>query len=611
MIRWLGVMLLLCLLCGCADTSLQTPAEPTQEQTEPATQVQTDPGIYVPESAVESQTGGAVKLYAMGLDDYTGILTMGEDLLLFEEGSLTLLTGDGLVEFTTVKIPGLPSPDSGLVQIQEDGVAYFEEDSKCIVFLGSNLRETMRLHLPEEMVGSAYLAPDWATVYYCTDSDIRVLDMKTGISRLLKEQGAAKQSITGVLLEGTVLRCSTQQTDGSTKTVLISTQTGEQLYEGDFLSGMFSGEKRYFLQVGDSSVPELLFGDTEGDVSCLWPAGDPVAYWVMPGCKTVVAVRAEDGAVVLDHYVLETGLRSASVRLEGLEEVHDFTASESGTVWFCSGEDLYRWDPEKSPAQDEAVYTQPRYLREQPDEEGLAAVQTAAAELEQLYQVELLLHSEAEGVAPWDYSFDTEYIPQAYHKALATLSSAMAQFPESFFTNAAERSANGKLTIVLVRGIYGTPEKGTLASAPGVQYWLDGKLYIALSMGQSLERYFYHEMGHVIDTVVLSKTKYFYEWEKLNPPEFEYDNDYITNQDRQDTQYLQDADRWFIDMYSMSFAVEDRSRIFEYACLPGNEAYFASETMQNKLQRVCTGIRRAFGLRNDPSTFLWEQYLQS
>ncbi len=599
--RLLSLLLLICLLWGCSANQVDQ-----EEPTEPATQEQTDPGTYDPQNPIESQTGGAVKAYLPDMTNCTGILAMGEDLLVFRGESLTLLTGQQLTEFTTVELPGLPSPDSGLVQAHDDGVAYYNEKEKSIVFLGKNLRETARLHLQDDVVGGVYLSPDWQMAYYCTAEDVCALDMQTGISRLLKEHSGAGKTVTGIFLSGRAIRCTSKLEDGTVKTVLLSAETGEQIHEGDYLASLATGEDWYFLQMQDSSVPEWLIGEGRGDATCLWPAGDPVEYWILPGCDGIVTLRYEDGAAVLDQYMFETGLRTASVRLAGLNEIHDLSVSSAGEMFFCSGETVYRWTPGTSPAEDETVYAVPRYNPKRPDEDGIAAAQTAAKELEKRYKVDLLLHSEADGVTPWDYRFETEYIGKAYEKAIAELNKIMAGFPEGFFATAAEKSANKKLSIVLVRGIYGG---NSVESAPGVQYWLDGKLYIALSMGDTFERYFYHEMGHVIDTVVLSKTKYFYEWEKYNPPGFEYDNDYIANLDRKDTQYIRAADRWFIDMYSMSFAVEDRSRIFEYASLPGNEAYFTSPNMKKKLQQVCTGIRRAFGLRNDPNTFLWEQYL--
>lgn len=599
--RLLWLFLVMFLLCGCSDNKNEQEAP-----TEPATQVQTDPGTYDSQNPIESQTSGAVMAYKPDLTNCTGILAMGEDLLVFRGESLTLLTGQQLTEFTTVELTGLPSPGSGLVQARDDGVVYYNAKEKSIVFLGKNLRETACLRLQDDVVGGVYLSPDWQMAYYCTKEDVCALDMQTGISRLLKEHSGAGKTVTGIFLEGRAIRCSSKQADGTEKTVLLSTETGEQIHEGDFLTSLATGADWYFLQVQECSVPEWLIGQRRDEASCLWPAGDPMKYWILPDCDGIVTLRYEDGAALLDKYLFDTGLRTAAVRLEGLTDIRDLSVSTNGEMFLCDGESAYRWAPEKSPANDEKVYTAARYSEKRPDETGIAAAQTVAKELENRYKVDLLLHSEADGVVPWDYRFETEYIGKAYEKAMEKLEQIMAGFPEGFFATAGEKSANQKLSIVLVRGIYGGD---TMESAPGIQYWLDGKMYIALSMGESLERYFYHEMGHVIDTVVLSKTKYFYEWEKLNPAGFQYDNDYIKNQDRKDDRYLKAADRWFIDMYSMSFAVEDRSRIFEYASLPGNEEYFKSPNMQKKLQRVCTGIRRAFGLRKDPNTFLWEQYL--
>ena len=605
---WTGVLLLLAvLLCGCNNTSPE--ATSTAPGTTPATQEQTAP--QQTQEATEGQQQQALTAFSLESDKCTGIATMGADVLLFEKDTLTILNGTTLEQEVTAQIPGIPAPDSGLVKVREDGVAYFDAAQKCIVYLGVNLSETLRLQLPEDMIGTACLSPDWSMVYYCTDSAVRALDMSTGVSHLVKEQTAHFQSVTGVLLDGAVLRCTEQKADGTVRTALLSAETGELLYEGSALSGMISGEDRYFLCVDHKSVTEMVFGTPDGKPQVLWAAAQDMLVGVLPNADGVVIARQEKDGLWVDRYDLTTGLRTAMVCLGQQEEVCGFAADiKNGVLWLHSGQMLYRWEPALSPSGDTMVYTASRDTREQPNEAALVAVQQASLELEERYQVELLLWKEAEQVTPWDYTFDTEYLAQAYDKAFDTLNRVMAQFPENFYVQAAERSANKKMTIVLVRGIYGAPENGTLASAGGIQYWLDGNLYMALSMGDELERYFYHEMGHVIDTRVLSTSTAFYEWEKLNPPSFQYDNDYIANQDRQDEQYLRDSDRWFIDTYSMSFAVEDRSRILEYASLPGNEAYFQSSIMQQKLQRICTGIRQAFGLETDERQFVWEQYLK-
>ena len=186
------------------------------------------------------------------------------------------------------------------------------------------------------------------------------------------------------------------------------------------------------------------------------------------------------------------------------------------------------------------------------------------------------------------------------------LQQALEHFPKDFFRKAAAWTEN-PLHIVLVRGIYGEPDEGTLSSAPSVFYQLEGKLHLALSLWSDLERAFYHGAAHLIETPILSNCTAYYEWNTMNPEGFLYDNDYIANQNRQDEQYLQPGNQYFIDMYSMSFATEDRARILEYACLPGNEGYFSSPVLQEKLKRIAGGIRKTFDLPE--GSYLWEQYL--
>ena len=535
---------------------------------------------------------------------------MGQNLLLVEGDRLTLFDADSKTPVTTQKVDGLPSLDSGLIWAREDGVAYYHESSRGIVFLNRSLRHVFTLELPEDAIGSAWLSPDWSTVYYATTKAIRALDMNSGASRLLKEQGSAWQSISGVFFNGTALRCEAKQTDGSLRISLISAQNGALLQENPQLDTLVGQGDWYFLSPDVTCVPQLIFGKADQEARYLWPKDEITDWWPLAEQGLIVTARNTEEKTVLDCYSMETGLRYAVLYLPEKMEINHVTTNGNGILWFCSGETLYRWNPTCANTVDKNDYTAPIYTRENPNEEGLAQVEAAAQKLEQKYGIHLVFGEDALSVMPWDYTFDTEFIPQAYLKALQVLTDAMANFPDHFFTKAADRTKTGVLTIVLVRGVHGTTEHHTLPSVDGVHYWLKGDPYVALSLSGDLERYFYHEMGHVIDSRVLSTTAAFYEWHTVNPEGFQYDRDYLANQDRQDFQYLQDADRWFIDMYSMSFEVEDRSRIFEYACLPGNEGYFASPNIQVKLKRICDGIRQSFGLKKDPQQFLWEQYLK-
>ncbi len=146
--------------------------------------------------------------------------------------------------------------------------------------------------------------------------------------------------------------------------------------------------------------------------------------------------------------------------------------------------------------------------------------------------------------------------------------------------------------------------------AEGVQFWDPYGPYVVLAAGDTLEGAFYHEMFHIIDSKVLSNTRVYYQWDDLNPEGVGYFGDYVSYLEADLEEYLQDENRAFIDAYSTCFAKEDRARVMEYACQPGNEHYFQSETMQAKLNTLCAGIRKAFKLEKYEEPLLWEQYLK-
>ena len=214
--------------------------------------------------------------------------------------------------------------------------------------------------------------------------------------------------------------------------------------------------------------------------------------------------------------------------------------------------------------------------------------------------------TEAAELAPSDHVFEPEFLTQAYDQFLPELEQALASLPQEFY----EKTVwEGKLRIAVVRYMTGDTEQGSLETSTNLQYWIGKEPVIALAMGSDTMRNFRHAMAHLIDTQVLSKSSAFYEWNALNPEGFAYDNNYITNADRTDTTYIEGENRYFIDLFSMSYAKEDRARIFEYACMPGNEELFEAPVLQEKLRRICEGIREVFHLQGVEEKFPWEQYL--
>jgi len=592
--KWCLLLALLIFLSGCAaQTDSDEYTDPSQaEPTEPSGTV-----LYDGDHKIETQTGGAVKAYLLGERECLGMAPMGEDWLLFGKDRLILLMGEELEEVLTVNVPNIPLPSSGMVQIQPQGVAYYDSQSHAIVFLGSNLNETGCLQLSEKPAGDVYLTPDWSCLYYCTSEGIRVLDVSTGVCRTLKAQSGQWQGISGGFLDGGFLRAQLRQEDGTLRTLLVSGKTGETVAQGEYLTGLTGANNLYFLPKVSGSVSEWIFGWEGATPRNFWPAREDQVI-PLPGNSAVVTVSQEDGRISLDYYNLITGRREGAV---ALPELFDITIlhARNGKVWFCREGTLYRWDTEMSKTGDETPYTAIRGNLNDPSQGEPAFVQRLQA-LEQHYGVQFWYGAGVSDCPAPEYSFESEYLVQAYEGDLEALEAFFARFPENFFGKATQWTGSGKLRILLLRSIRGPSGEADTV----VRYFQEGEAYMALTLGEWTEQDLFREVVYLMDMKVLSSCKAYDTWEKLNPSKFTY-GDHNTDEKHP---YLQDTKRYFIDTYAMTSPVEDRVRILEYASMPGNDHYFASKAMQKKLQTICKGIRKAFDLED--GSFLWEQYLQ-
>lgn len=599
--RWLALLAIALLLSGCSNDESYTDDDNIQA-TLPQFPVLTVSSLYDAQNPIENATDGAVRAYLPESGEDISVKQMGNNILLLGSGRLMLLSGDRLAERATAQIPNLPAPDSGMLQIREDGIAYYDAQENKIVFLNQYFREVGTFSLPEGILGNVYLSPDWTMLYYCAEDGIHALDLDSGVNRLLKAQNALWQGISGGFMHGSVLRCSILQEDGTENTMLLSAETGTVLAEGDYLKSLRGSSDCYYVQTENAHI----FGILDQQTQELLPIGKGELYPIPEGKGAVFLTKLKSG-YSMSYYDIETGKKTATVELADITGIDGIFGAD-GMVWFTSGGVLYRWDISRSETEDPQTYSVPYYHYGDPDEQGLAAISLRLEEMERSYGVNILFWNEVEGLAPWDYSFTAEYLTEPYTQSIAKLEQTLAKFPEGFFKEIAKWSESGALNIALVRGIYGGVETEKYASASGVQFFANGDAYIALALEADMETWLCHELGHLIDSRILTTTNAYSNWSALNPWDFKYDNDYEKNEERTDTKYLEGEKRHFVDFYSMSFAVEDRSRIFEYACMPGNEEVFESKYMQKKLKTVCDGIRKAFALEGEG--YIWEQYLQ-
>lgn len=604
------------LLCGCGakptdgDTTTQSTTTAPAPQPEP----EQDFGIYEPDSTIEQATGGAVKVYNLEDRAYHGILSVGEGLLLFsgdEYSELTYIAPDGTTSKLVLKNEFL-YPDNVTVIPERNCVAYYDFDNKEMVLLDTSLKEVERVALPSDYDGEPEVTSDWSRIYYMTLDQLRYLDIETGTDRLLKEIAFDNQYIHQLCFSDTVLECKV--TDGGAFTSLfISTQTGELLYTTTELAVLYTSEDRFFAEYYENGINQYLFGTRQGKIRYL--NLDEVIYLEAIGIYSLVTREQTKSELFLACYDFATGTRSSAITLP-LPDMVGCMGVDAGrkSIWFIAqnreqDDKLYCWNLEQSLTGDETSYASDYHTSDNPDEEGLYKIMDRAHQIGSKYGVRVKVYEDAILIQPSDYTFELQHQVPVYDRYLTELENALAKYPEGFLRKLGNSSDNGRITISLVKGAYGDNSLGSLDSADGVHFYNNGSEYIALVMGSTFERTLYHELFHSIDTYVMSRTNIYDFWEDLNPEGFEYDNDYVANQFRDDYHYLEE-DRWFIDMYSMSYAKEDRARIMEYAMEDGNEEYFTSPHMQAKLAKLSEGIRKAFSLKTGSVVLPWEQYLK-
>lgn len=551
-------------------------------------------------SRIHAETGGVLDTYVLPTRDYTGIREYGDNILLFSQAesgtSLTLVSKKTAAVLQTVDLGCTLDPDSGDLQTGSNRLAYYDRNSRLLVFLDSTLRQTGQVELPEDIQGSLVMSRDLNRIYYCIPNEIRMLDLQSGISRLLKQHGVTAQSLISLCFEESLLVCTADYDDGTEKTLYISTTNGATIYTEDGHRCFTACENAYFAPRTNGSVQEFLFGLRGEATQNLTPlSGSILPVLSISGA---VSFPESDGRFGMDYYNLEEGKRTASILLPSMVFPGQLMGeTTTGHLWFLAHDQqtqenvLCRWDLSKGSVEDDTAYTSLRYTADHPDEAGLAQAAAQAQQISDAYGVRIHIWQDA--LLDCDYRLEGEFQVSAILRQLNTLQNALAKFPDGFLKNLANGTKSGKLQICLVRSI--ADDTGSLS---GLQTWENGESYIILAVGSTTEQAFCHQLSHAIDSRVIVETKLYDDWNTLNPKGFQYG--------KQDQNPNAD---YFIDNGCLVSAADDRAIIFEYAMMENADYIFESAGIQAKLLRMCQGIRKAFGLKDATEIFPWEQYL--
>ena len=592
----LPLLFCLGLLCGCAA---QNPTAPVP--TAPA--VTEEPSAVNPALSMESPVKeDALTQYPLS-QTVSGFLPMNRGLLFFEgteHTTLTLLDPEIRQPLAVYEAGLVLTAENFTVQRLSSGLSFFDGANAQTVVLDDDLREVRRIQAPDDLSGVPLLSFDGQLLYYCTADSVRVLDLSTGINRMLKESAYPVQGLSGLLLGDTVLQLSITDSDGSWHTLFLSAEDGKLLRQFDGLISPATTQNSYFL----SGTEGILVGQTNTAPMVLQPRQtDCDAFFLLDSFGALTAALSGDNTV-LERYDLTTGRRTSELTLSGIHTIQSLWESRDGTLWFlAAGADsgaqaLYHWDCTASSVSDDTYYLHGYHTPQNPDYDGLADCSLYAQEIGTRYGINILIYRDAVAVEPWDYRLEPEYQVSTLQRELNALEQRLAAFPTGFLSTLSQTYSS--LTICLVGNAESTVNGPETVS--GIQF-LDGyDAYIALVCGENTEKALYHELCHLMETVVLTRSTAYDRWNSLNPEGFDYGRS-------PDQEWLQPGREWFIDGYAMSSAQEDRARLFEHAMTAGHDALFRSPPLQQKLRQLCTGLREAFELEDHEGSLPWEQYL--
>lgn len=610
--------LALFLLTGCSAGP--EPTVPTNEPMSATAPAPAEPTVcYDPDHTLEEISQGALTLYPLSRTECTAIIPFGDDLLLASGQEKTTLS----VLSSTMHISAVAALDcfidseSPAFLVNEQGVTYFDQATHSLVLLDASLKEVNRITLPEEILGDPCISHDRKTLYYASGDEIRAIDLESGLDRLLRQMTSPDYALVNIHLEDSLLECVLYEgTVG--RGLFIDTQTGQTIQERERYAPLWTCAGRFFTTHMDGAYREVLTGSADTPVSALQLRELNCQLFPILNRNGLVTYGASESGSLLEYYDLTTGTRTATLTLEHMEDPRSIRAvPDSGCIWFLGFDStygcdvLYCWDLAKAEPEDSQVYLSARYSADAPDLSGLERCRESAAALSEKHGVEILLWQDAAVYQPRDYSFVPEHqVPLLEHN-LAVLDAALSHFPDEFLKKTASGAGCDKIRICLLREIQGNPEAGVLDSVLGLQFRDEDDIAcIAVTLDSTMEQILYHELFHIMEIRILSRSNALDNWNQLNPEGFDYDYDYVKNLSRENTGLVSGENRAFVDLYSMSFPKEDRARIMEYAMMPDCESIFESDTMQQKLQQICIGIRDAFRLKKSPEVFRWEQYLK-
>lgn len=606
--KQLVIMLLLSLmLTGCGQQNEPSAPVTQPEETAPTEQTQS---FYRPDTPAEQGTAGAVRAFDMG-QAVTGIAPFGEKLLVCA-GDRTLLLLDG----TTLEIQKQRDLEGDFgwntagFLTGESRIGYFDTSDNSYVILNGELVTESATQLPRELGSNPIISADFQTIYYTVGAEIRGMDLSTGITRLLRQEGAGSILLEGLAFDNDVLRYVRTDADGREQTRFISTKDGSVYFTATYHDLMPHWGNWYAaapqLRHPFGAFQRIITGKRDGTIHMLQPR-QPWDRVISPGESYVITQNLGNVGLSLTVYDLETGVPKAEVTLPQQMEVFSGGCIQGDMIWLWQDgqTEFYRWDTTKTPPQDTTSILREFASVTDDPETALEEVNLQAEELGKRYGVDIIFGENGSRTPGLDYSTVPDYRPEMYEAALGLLEEAMDQLPNDFLEQVGMRGKKGKQGTLQIRLVDDyDPVVGALPGTGSCEF-VDGGVVLHVSMSPELKEVFYRQLGEAMITRITTMGDGLKKWSDLNPQGFAYGK----NTDEH-SPYLAEGENDFTDVTAMESLRADQAQVFLYAMLPEKKSRLASDTMQEKLRLLCEQIRGIYQL-SDAENLPWEQHLQS
>ena len=607
------ILLCVCLLLSACQTPVQT-TDPTTEPIIPTTQTMAEPLLeqgriledspnllYIPSDVVEDMMP-------------TGFHLLGNDLLLsqFEANGMALkllsLEDGSLTAEAVVSV----APATALF-IGNGRIGLCDRMSGKVTILDDHL-QTLQTYRVNADGDDWYLDPELDTLYiFSVDRGLLSVELETGEESWLVDNGFR------VVCKGmgadSLLFSFVNREDQMTYNRCLTMSTGalEPLpADGPILEGTRHGNTWFMRSAAADGVYTLVHDGVAA--SFHWSDSN---VRLLPQRQELMV--ADPSGRNLTIYGIDGSFRStcALPRNSG-----DFVASELlwsdywGGYFFADFVDsscrLMFWDVRSdSTGESLEVITEGEIQSSEPLLE--AGLYERAAELSQRFGVEILIGEQC-ALNYTTYLTKPLTDPQLVSNALYVLEDALSQYPDGFISQLRHNTYE-MIRIELVSDlVLRDTEMNKPTNVGGFAQAVGNRYLVVLKANDLHTETVYHEMAHIIsarlewDSLIREDALFSDEtWMALQPEGFQYAMVYSNLPDEY-VAYVSAG--YFINMYSMSFATEDRSELMSEAMELKHWLFEPGTGRREKLQFYADCIRDCFDTTDWPETTRWERVLR-